>query len=334
MFVLAHLSDPHLLPLPEASLADFLGKRATGLFNLRVRRGGKHRGDILERVVGDLLSQTPHHIAVTGDLANLSLAGEFAPARAFLERLAPPAHVTVVPGNHDAYVRAEALTHLSAWREYLRGDEAGEARFPFVRKRGPVALIGLSTALPTLPFSSAGKLGREQIESLAAVLRDLRQAGLFRVVLIHHPPAGRRPFHKRLIDAAAFRATIAEHGAELVLHGHDHRASLHGISGPGGPVPVIGVPSASAATHDPRGRGGYNLYRIAGRQGAWRIEIERRGLDAEGKKIVVLEKLTLGAEPAAKIVARSVEPKTRPKVSAVRRSARSRTAKRSRRARR
>jgi 3',5'-cyclic AMP phosphodiesterase CpdA len=265
----------------------------------------------------------------------LSLAGEFAPARAFLERLAPPAHVTVVPGNHDAYVRAEALTHLSAWREYLRGDEAAEPGFPFVRKRGPVALIGLSTALPTLPLSSAGKLGRGQIDALEPLLRELEQEGLFRAVLIHHPPAGRRPFHKRLIDAAAFRAAIARRGAEVVLHGHDHRASLHEIPGPSGPVPVIGVPSASAAAHDPRGRGGYNLYRIAGRPGAWRIEIERRGRDAEGKKkIVVLEKLTLGAEPKTQIAASAIKPKVRPEVSAVRKSARSRTARRSRRARR
>ncbi len=334
MFVLAHLSDPHLVPLPEASLAELMGKRATGYFNWRVRRGGRHRSDVLERVVGDLLAQTPHHIAVTGDLANLSLAAEFAPARAFLARLAPPEHVTVVPGNHDAYVRAEALTHLSAWREYLSGDAAEEPRFPFVRKRGPVALIGLSTALPTLPLSSAGRLGRAQIEALAGMLADLQTEGLFRVVLIHHPPAGRRAFHKRLIDAAAFRAAIAEHGAELVLHGHDHRASLLEIAGPRGPVPVVGVPSASATADDPRGRGGYNLYRIAGRPGAWQVEIERRGLDAAGNNVVVLEQLTLGAEPAAPIVARPAAPKRRPKVSAARTPARRRTAKRSRPARR
>ena len=58
--------------------------------------------------------------------------------------------------------------------------------------------------------------------------------------------------------------------------------SLAYIDGPQGRVPVIGVPSASAAfgtDHDPAG---YNLYRIEGRPGAWTCAVERRGIDADG----------------------------------------------------
>ncbi|OYX83160.1 MAG: metallophosphoesterase, partial [Azorhizobium sp. 32-67-21] len=104
-----------------------------------------------------------------------------------------------------------------------------------------------------------------------------KREGLFRVVMIHHPPVGERPFHRDLRDAKAFRKVIAEAGAELVLHGHDHRASLGWIDTPGLRVPVVGVPSASAGPEDGRGAGRYNLYRISGEPGAWRCEMEARG---------------------------------------------------------
>ena len=63
---------------------------------------------MLARIVGDLKAQAPDHIAVTGDLVNISLAAEYAPARAWLDALGPPQDVTLVPGNHDAYVRGAA----------------------------------------------------------------------------------------------------------------------------------------------------------------------------------------------------------------------------------
>ena len=112
-------------------------------------------------------------------------------------------------------------------------------------------------------------------------LAHLAHEGLFRIVLIHHPPAdqGRNRF-KRLIDAGPFRRVIAEHGAELVLHGHNHVHSLDWIDGPERPVPVVGVPSASAALRGDRDPAGYNLYRIEGERGCWRCEVVSRGLKA------------------------------------------------------
>jgi 3',5'-cyclic AMP phosphodiesterase CpdA len=67
----------------------------------------------------------PDHIAVTGDLVNIALAAEFAPAAAWLHRLGPPHDVTLVPGNHDAYARATVREALAQWGAYMRGDEAG-----------------------------------------------------------------------------------------------------------------------------------------------------------------------------------------------------------------
>jgi len=283
MFVLAHLSDPHLSPLPAPRLGELLSKRFVGLVNWKLRRSPHHDPRALDEIVRDLLAQRPDHIAVLGDLINICLPAEFPMGRALLTRLGSPENVTLVPGNHDAYVRAASNTYLSAWGEYLRGDNGTkqDSPFPFVRKRGKVALVGLSTALPTLPFLATGTLGKAQLDRLAGLLSALERKGFFRVVLIHHPPTGKRKPHKVLTDAAAFRAVIAAHGAELILHGHDHRQSNLAIPGPRGDVPVLGVPSASAPPSDER-PAAYNLYRIDGAPGAWTCELETRGFRSDG----------------------------------------------------
>ena len=71
MFVLAHLSDPHLAPLPRPRLYELAGKRLGGFFNWHRNRRGFHLSAVLDRIVADLKSRAPDHIAVTGDLVNL-----------------------------------------------------------------------------------------------------------------------------------------------------------------------------------------------------------------------------------------------------------------------
>jgi 3',5'-cyclic AMP phosphodiesterase CpdA len=176
------------------------------------------------------------------------------------------------------------------WTEYMRGDD--EIGFPFLRRRGPLALIGLSSAVPTAPFMATGRLGHEQIMRFGELLE--RCAGSFRVVLIHHPPVSKpsRRF-KRLLDGADFRNMLARHGAELVIHGHDHERALIHLDGPQRPIPVVGVPSASEAPpgeHDPAG---YNLYRVEGESGAWRCEAVSRGLSRDGDSVVEIKRTML-----------------------------------------
>jgi 3',5'-cyclic AMP phosphodiesterase CpdA len=269
MFVLAHLSDPHIPPLPAPHPAELVGKRITGYLNWKLRRSPHHRRDVLDRLTADLVAQAPDHVAVTGDLANLSLAAEFDGGREFLARLGDGKRVSVVPGNHDAYARDNAGAFAVAWRENLLGDGEENVRFPFLRRRGPIALVGLSTAVPTPPFFASGRLGSDQLDRLAALLARLAKEAIFRAILIHHPPAGERPWLKRLEDAEGFRSAIALYGADLILSGHDHIAAVNEIPGLKKPVPVVQVPSASAAPGDPRGGAAYNLYRIVGGLGGW-----------------------------------------------------------------
>jgi 3',5'-cyclic AMP phosphodiesterase CpdA len=294
MFVLAHLSDPHLGPLPAPRLRELLGKRATGFINWRRKRHLIHRGDVLARIVADLKAQAPDHIAVSGDLVNIALPGEYVAALTWLSSLGPPHDVTLVPGNHDVYVRGAARFPPLHWSRYMRGDDGAETAFPFLRRRGPLALIGLSSAVPTAPFMATGRLGGEQLARLAQMLDDCGRHGLFRVVMIHHPPISppARRF-KRLLDGADLCAVLSRHGAELVIHGHDHRRSLIELKGPRGPIPVVGVPSASEAPPGEHDRAGYNLYRVEGEAGAWRCDVISRGLSAAGDTVVEVSRTRL-----------------------------------------
>jgi len=297
-FVLAHLSDPHLAPLPTPSLLDLMGKRIGGFINWHKRRRHFHLTAVLDRIVTDINSQSVDHIAVTGDLVNLSLPAEFPQAYAFLKRLGPPQDVTVVPGNHDTYVWSKRRHPERHWADYMRGDAmpADTAPwFPFVRRRGPVVLIGVSTAVPTLAFRATGRLGAAQIGRLAALLDE--HAGTFRVVLIHHPPQTRPEWRdRRLIDGDAFIAVLRKHGAELVLHGHEHLDLVRWFDTPQGKVAAIGVPSASGAVGWKYDSAAYNLYVVEGSAGAWRCEMVSRGLDDDGTRIIERKRMMLMGE--------------------------------------
>jgi 3',5'-cyclic AMP phosphodiesterase CpdA len=284
MFVLAHLSDPHLGPLPKPRFAELAGKRAIGFFNWSRNRSRHHRTEVLAKIVDDLRGAKPDHVALTGDLLNIALLAEFAPAGEWLARLGTPAGVTLVPGNHDAYVRDVVDEAGRHWGDYMRGDEGANAwnGFPFLRRRGPLAIVGLSTAVPSAPFFATGRLGGEQLARYAELMLRLEREALFRVVLIHHPPAGLRARHKRLVDAAALVDVLRQRGADLVLHGHDHLHSVNWLEGPHGRIPVVGVPSSSETRDTPkRHPAAYNLYRIEGAPGAWRCEAISRGLRAD-----------------------------------------------------
>lgn len=280
MFVLAHLSDLHLASRPR--LTELASKRGLGFINWQRKRKHIHRPEIADAIVRDLKGLSPDHIAVTGDLVNLSLDDEYRRARGWLDALGSPHDVTVVPGNHDVYVRAVVSSPAAYWGDYMRGDD-GRQGFPFVRRRGNVALIALSTGVPTGPFMATGRLGAHQLAGLAGALDATRDA--FRVVLIHHPPLSPpKRFMRRLTDSEELRRVLAEHGAELLIHGHDHRRALVWLDGPDGSrIPAAGVPSVSARVpHGSEDGAGYTIFRIDGEKAAWRCEMVARQRGDDG----------------------------------------------------
>jgi 3',5'-cyclic AMP phosphodiesterase CpdA len=280
VFTLAHLSDPHLPPLPTPKLRDLAGKRALGYLNWTRNRHKYHRRDVLDALVSDMQAQDPDHIAVTGDLVNLALEAEFGPARAWLESVGAPDRVTVIPGNHDAYVRVTAHRFGEVFGHYLDGNDAPRAgaAFPYLRRRGPLALISVSSAVPTAPLMATGRLGRTQLNALERVLAQLSAEQAFRVLLIHHPLRSNSRI-KRLTDSPKLRALLRQYGVELILHGHDHVHSTIWIEGPNGSIPAIGVPSASALAHGQYPAAAYNLFSIERDGGAWHCKQIVRGMD-------------------------------------------------------
>ena len=246
MLTLAHVTDLHVAPLPAVTPRQIANKRVLGYVSWHRKRKHEHRTEVLDALCRDLGEQAPDHVCVTGDVTNLGLAAEYARAPDWFARLGAPGRVSVIRGNHDAYVAMPASATTAHWTPWLAGDD-GATEPPTLRRRGPVSIIGVDTAVPTPPFMASGRVGRAQAERLDRLLAQEGAAGQLRVVLIHHPPqpgvVGRR---KGLHDAPRVRAVLAARGAELVLHGHMHVAMAAELPGPDGPIPVRGAGSASS----------------------------------------------------------------------------------------
>lgn len=286
MFTLAHLSDPHLAGWPLPGPRAIANKRAFGLLSWQLRRRRIHLSGVLAALSEDLRKATPDHTVITGDIVNISLPEEFARATQWLGAFGTSEALTVIPGNHDAYIDLPWDETIGNWRCYMRDEPTagatgtpfeGQDDFPFVRRRGRIALIGTSSACAMPIRSAGGRLGAPQIERLRRLLDELGKENLFRIVLIHHPPfEDRHHRRKELEDITELRAAIAASGAELMLHGHTHRSSLNRIAVPEGTAPVIGVASASARAWGNKDPARYHLYRIEPAGDGWRVEVEVR----------------------------------------------------------
>ncbi len=298
---LAHLSDVHLTQPRTLPLQHWNVKRVMGYLNWR-RRQFVHRAEVLDRLVADMKVHAADHIAVTGDLVNLGLPSEYGTALRWLQDLGPPDRVTVVPGNHDIYVALRTHPGVRLWADYMQPrdwerralDEGGDG-FPFTRRVGPVALIGVNSAVPTPPFVAAGRLGAVQIARLAQALDRARADGLIRVVLIHHPPLpGQAPPRRALADARELAETLDAHGADLVLHGHNHTDTAVWRRTAHGHMLVAGIASGSAGRrHKGAPLARYNLIRLARDGAGAKIEFRARGLREPGGQIADLDRQTM-----------------------------------------
>ena len=199
-------------------------------------------------------------------------------AAEWLHHLGPPSRVTAIPGNHDAYVRLHPERgHASTGS--LICSRTMPARllvptpptlFPFVRRFGDVAIVALSSAVPTMPFVAAGKIGTLQ---RALARRGLGAARARRPVprRADPPPSpsrsgelaprasrcrhARRECSSRTAPSSCCTVTITEQ-------------TVHEIETVSGPAVVVGVPSASEAVEGRVPAARYNEYCIA-RNGQW-----------------------------------------------------------------
>lgn len=266
---IAHFTDLHLLDLTDAVPNRLFNKRFTGYVNLRLKRGHTHKPEPVKLGARALKDLKIDHVVITGDVSNLALENEFDRVKDLLEQDIglDPACVSMVPGNHDLYTRGSSKKKrfLSWFGSYTSSDlQLDDEVFPFVRLRGPVAIIGLSTAVPRPPLMASGALGKGQLARLRELLAHPEVRKRTPVVLQHHPPYNPKGMIKTALeglwDAKAEIEALEDTPSALVLHGHWHKRLRHVIRTRAGSIDVVGATSASLLHADPIKMAGFNVY--------------------------------------------------------------------------
>jgi 3',5'-cyclic AMP phosphodiesterase CpdA len=273
---------------------DFLNKRLLGYLRWKLKRRFEHSDELLTILHKDLQRSKPDHIAITGDLTQIGLPGEFRVAHNWLQTLGTADMVSVIPGNHDTYVQTDWHTTFAHWLDYMIADGQDadlitslDGLFPTLRVRHQIALIGINTAYPCGPHLATGNIGRDQLKKLETILKHLSQRHLFRIILIHHPPVqGIVNQRRSLTDAAALRTVVERHGAELVLFGHAHKTSQHILNTPSGNVPAMGAPSISSLGPEVERLSRYYLYTIISTAECWKLHLEERIFSLELRRFI------------------------------------------------
>jgi 3',5'-cyclic AMP phosphodiesterase CpdA len=291
MFSLIHCSDIHMPLTAGIHWQERLSKRSIGWINWQRNRKHEHRLDVLQSLTAAIQSHDADHIAVTGDMMNLGLSYEIEEARAFLQSLGTSHNVSLVPGNHDAYVPGLFAKVCKSWLSYMSSDCVPEKDqpeekdlFPYIRRRGDIVLIGLSSAVASAPFMATGKLGRNQRHKLAKLLESLKGKDCFVILMIHHHPIGGVVSRsKKLRDTRKLRKLLADAPVQphLILHGHTHLPTHMMLDAGPSPIPVLGVPSASQKPEGRKPAAGYTLITIDKKNDRdWSCHFQRHFLKA------------------------------------------------------
>ncbi len=270
---IAHLSDLHVLALENVGVGRFLNKRLTGYANLRFKRNHIHRPGHVRAILREVARLAVDHVVITGDLTNLALETEFEAALEMIraELGFPAPSVSVVPGNHDFYTRGAERSgrFLHYFRPFTTSDlELGDKEaFPFVRFRGPLAIIGLNTALARAPLFANGKVGDAQLARLARILAHPELRRRVPVILAHHPiynpERTRRRIMTGLEDALNVNRALTSLEEGVFLHGHLHTRAHRVCKTSAGRIDIIGATSASLQHEDGERTAGFNVYQFA-----------------------------------------------------------------------
>lgn len=262
---IAHFSDTHVLSLKGVQLRDLLNKRLTGAVNLALNRAKHYRVEVFEQTLDAILAVEPDHAICTGDLVNLALQPEFDKVSEMLTERFSKDQLTLVPGNHDYYTKEASLAGRfeSYFTEYLPQEVVSDVstevdeddqrkEYPVSRLLNEVAIIGLSTAIPTASFMATGEIGRAQLDRVSDTLSSDKLNDRFSLLMLHHPlfpePNRRLDQTRRLADAADLIEILDQPSGpkvDLIVHGHNHEFKR--MSLPQTQTPVIQVASASRA---------------------------------------------------------------------------------------
>ncbi len=267
---IAHFSDLHLRGTTKVALMRIAtNKRLTGYLNFVVRRARHHSTDAFAAMLDDIATQNIDHVVITGDLTNLSLDSEFEAVSTLLHSTSclSPDRVTIVPGNHDQYTKGAYRNRRFErhFQRYLQSDlNTADTTFPIVRLRGPLAILGLTTAVPRPLLIAAGHVGDDQLATFAQVIGSEAVRGKTLIVLTHHPLIYRasalKTFRNGLRNASAVLTVLSNAPRVLALHGHLHRRVVHRLPTRAGELWSIGAASATLIHGGAHQVAGYNVY--------------------------------------------------------------------------
>ncbi|MBO5996352.1 MAG: metallophosphoesterase [Acetobacter sp.] len=273
---IAHFSDLHLPFSQFPRLREIRFKRVLSLLSWKLNRRYIYQWEPLAAIIQDIHQARPDFTAITGDMINFGLFSEFFQARHWLQKQHLPPTLLVL-GNHEILIHENHHAKKALLNSWLREDSKN-TRLPTLIDKG-IALIGLNTAVPSLPFLAIGRIEKKQLALLETCLQETRSAGLCRIVILHHPPVRHLVRHRKaLIDLEALQEIFYKNGTELILHGHSHRATITTI--PRTEIPVIGTTSASHIPSSPQKAAGWNCIDIQSSPDSWHITVQRRALTA------------------------------------------------------
>jgi 3',5'-cyclic AMP phosphodiesterase CpdA len=161
----------------------------------------------------------PELVIATGDLAHRGRPSQLGHAHDLLASLGRP--LVAVPGNHDIpYAFPARLTRPWSAFEQVFGSVDP------VHRSDRAVVCGLDSVRPWR--HQGGRLSQARLRRAAEILRDAPPQAL-RVVALHHHLAGspwraRRKLPLRQRDRVL--SALAGAGAELILGGHIHQASI------------------------------------------------------------------------------------------------------------
>ena len=286
VFNVAHISDLHIPPLPPATFRQLASKRLLSYLSWQRKRKHEHQQQTLEALRAHLRQSQPDHICITGDLTNLTLPLEVDQAERWLHELAPAANISLIPGNHDALVPGALRYALQRWQPWMQ-DDAGRSGFPFLHRRGPVNIVGVSTAVATPPLLSLGWVGKQQLQRTRRLLAQLEQEQRPTLLLIHHPPHdGACSPRRGLADRAGFQQLLQQQPVTAVLFGHLHYPIRAELPGRDGPIPALGTASGSAIGAY-KARAHYHLFRFSAAQQEVQLQVDHYHYDPELQQFVL-----------------------------------------------
>ena len=188
---------------------------------------GAHDDRLVEAVEAQVDEEKPDLVVVSGDFTQRARTEQFEQACNFLERLREAGHdVLGVPGNHDVPlydVLRRFFSPLTRYKRFIDDELCPHHELP------GVTVLGINTAR-SLTFSD-GRISHEQMDFIRDTFAR-SSPDTFRILVTHHPlfalPVGEGPE----LGKAAGRSELAldaigEAGVDLLLAGHNHRASTH-----------------------------------------------------------------------------------------------------------